>query len=205
MWKSVVKVFCIITIFGGALLLYSYESPGWNYNSKLSADDCIKLDENLIGLGDFLVRYIENSSTDCTNPYFPTMHIRFLRPHNAWLQIVRTNVDGYRVFIDSVDKNTNPELYPFYTMDDDFYDAPLWTYRIWHDGVEWVAHLYPISIDFHSKVVTFSQGLLWGFRFGNYRLRPVTIKPTIISRNDIESDWLIFKNGLNGYRMEVVE
>ncbi|WP_341794558.1 hypothetical protein [Rickettsia endosymbiont of Rhinocyllus conicus] len=41
--------------------------------------------------------------------------------HNAWLQIVRTDSSDKKLqkFID-----TNVELHPFYTLEQDFYDAP---------------------------------------------------------------------------------
>lgn len=212
--KMLMKLSIIILIIG--FLIYSWESPDINHNSKLNIRDCIALDEKKIQIGDFTVSYNENSSTDCINPYFPSIHISFRKQHNAWLHIVGTNHENYKVFIDSVDSNKYPELYPFYQKDDnpysefasknnDFYDAPLWSYRIWHQEVEWVGHAYPIEIDDISRSITFYEGIRWGFKFGNYRLRPQMIIPTVIGKNDIKSDWEIFKTALGGYSLVIVE
>jgi hypothetical protein len=150
------------------------------------------------------------------NPYFPSISISFGKKHNAWLHIVRTNSENYRVFIDSVDKNEYPKLYPFYQKldnpysefagsDNNFYDAPLWTYRIWHPEVEWIGHAYPVNVDYQLKVVSFYQGIRWGFKIGNYRLRPIAIKPTVVGKYAVECDWNIFKSELDGYKMAIVE
>jgi len=197
-------------------LIYSWESPDINYNSKLSVNDCIKLDEKNLEVQDFKINYIENSSTDCINPYFPSIHISFGKKHNAWLHIIRTNHENYKVFIDSVDSNKYPELYPFYQKSDnpysefasknnDFYDAPLWLYRIWDPELEWVGHAYPVEIDEISRSITFYKGIRWGFKFGNYRLRPQMITPTVIGKDDIEFDWEILKTALDDYRLMIVE
>ena len=152
-----------ITLLIIGIFAYTWESPDINYNSKLSVSDCIALDEKNIMLGDFIIRYSENSSPDCVNPYFPSIHINFSGKHNAWLHIVRTNDENYRIFIDSVDKNKYPELYPFYQKldnpysefalgDGDFYDAPLWIYKLWQPEVEWIGHAYPVDVDYQSRV-----------------------------------------------------
>lgn len=207
-------IFLILLMIG--FLLYSWESPDINYNSKLSVNDCIKLDEKNLEVQDFKINYIENSSPNCINPYFPSIHISFKKEHNAWLHIVRTNDKNYKVFIDSVDKDKYPDLYPFYNKidnpysefssgDNDFYDAPLWFYRIWHPEIEWVGHAYPVQVDDISRSITFYEGIRWGFKFGSYRLRPSMILPTIIGRNNIESDWEVFKTALDGYKLMIIE
>ena len=178
--------------------------------------DCIQLDEKNLKVGDFTIRYSENSSPDCINPYFPSIHINFSGKHNAWLHIVRTNHENYRVFIDSVDKNKYPELYPFYQKidnpysefasgDGDFYDAPIWFYKLWQPEVEWIGHAYPVDVDYQSRVVRFYGGISWGFKFGNYRLRPSIILPTTIGGSEIKSDWEILKSALDGYNFAIVE
>jgi hypothetical protein len=55
------------------------------------------------------------------------------------------------------------------------------------------------------KIVNFYEGIQWGFKFGNYKLRPQMISPTVIGKNDIESDWWIFKNALGTYKLVIVE
>lgn len=201
-------------LLGVIFWIYSWESPAQNDNSQLGVADCIDNGDKVeVRFSQFNVSYVENSSESCVNPYFPSIKISSTIQHNAWLHIVRTNNKDWEVFIDTVDKDKYPKLYPFYTKidnpysqfksDNNFYDAPLWSYRLWHDETIWIGNAYPIEIDDKAKVITFSQGISWGFKFGNFKLRPSIIHPKNI--NVLTDDLEIFKQALSGYKIEIID
>ena len=76
----------------------------------------------------FQIDYIEDSSKELQNSYFPSIYIKSIDKVDAWLQIIRTDSieEKLKILIDSADKKKYPEIYPFYCLGNSFYDAPRW-------------------------------------------------------------------------------
>jgi hypothetical protein len=94
----------ILLLSGFIIYCYSWQSPTINYDTKYSPEECINLDLNkkhTLAVSDFDIEYVENSNSECINPYFPSIKIHSKSVHNAWLQVVRTNHQKWEVFIDS--------------------------------------------------------------------------------------------------------
>lgn len=134
---------------------------------------------------DFEVNYIEHATNNCINPHYPAIHITANGSYNAWVQIIflkdrfsRTN----RRFIDS-DK-FNP---PIYTLNKDFYDAPLWslpTFKLWQ------AHTYAVTF-LNGKIIKCIGGIEWGFVFGSTpRMLPIKS----LKQKDWEQDLVILQS-----------
>ena len=129
--KNIFRSICFISIF---LFIFSLFWQDLKINNEVAEDigNCLyKSNYKNLKLnsmeGDFNIFYIPNAPRNCFNPSFPIIHIKLKQEHNAWLQIVRTDSSDKKLqkFID-----TNVELYPFYTLEQDFYDAPLWSYTL---------------------------------------------------------------------------
>jgi hypothetical protein len=196
------KIGIMIFLISLCFYIFNWESKQFNSSSTLSLQNCLNLNQVRKTLDDFEVSYIENSSVQCVNPYFPSIKIHTGEQHNAWLHVVHSNSSDprWRTFVDSVDNSQN--LYPFYTYEDDFYDAPLWIYKLW-DNLKWEGHAYPVQVDHELKTIEFFSGVKWGFELGNFRLRPQMTLPELITQEDIWRDWEIFQEMLTGYKIKI--
>ena len=144
----------------------------------------------------FYVNYVESANKDASNPYFPAIHIQTDVFHSGWLQVVRTNTE-LKCFID-----TYPEGYPFYTLDQDFYDAPLWTYvLLWHKSMLWEGHAYAVKVDDKEKTIMCFGGIGWGFGLKWYALYPEMIKPFSLGNDEWKKDWEVLKDGFKNYKI----
>ena len=152
---------------------------------------------------DFVINYIENSGVDCINPYFPSIHITTKSEHNAWIQIVRTNcIDPeFQEFVDAADFRTYPSIFPFYTKNQDFYDAPFWNYSLMRKPLTfWNAHVYAVMVDDATGIITPTGGIQWGFTFSYFRIMPKMIVPSALNPLNWEQDWTVFQSTLNTYK-----
>ncbi len=94
----------LILLSGFIIYCYSWQSSPINYDPKYKIEDCINLDLNkkhTLAVSNFDIEYVENSNSECINPYSPSIKIHSKSVHNAWLQVVHTNHEKWRVFIDS--------------------------------------------------------------------------------------------------------
>jgi len=117
-------------------------------------------------------------------PYFPYISIEtdLIQNHTAWLQIIHTDNDEWRLFIDA-----DKDLWPFYNYNKILYDSPLWRYKLWTKPLSyWEAHTYSVNIS--DNVIKFLGGVKWGFGLSNYRLRPIIVEPSTLSIEDFKKD-----------------
>lgn len=179
-------------IMGLATAVYKTKNPGFNPARTLTIHQAI-FDHNPIHItlvgGDTTldVHYVARSARKTVNPNFPSIHLATSTPHNAWLHIVRNDAGGANTFIDA-----SEALYPAYTYDQDFYDAPCWNSSLWSKPLRyWHGHAYPVEIDNENKTIRFVDGgVHWGFQMPFFTFGPRAIVPRIVSdeekRDDIE-------------------
>lgn len=200
--KNIFRSICFISIFTLILLWQDLK-----INNEVAEDigNCLyKSNYKNLELnsreGDFNISYIPNAPRNCFNPSFPIIHIKLKQEHNAWLQIVRTDSSDKKLqkFID-----TNVELHPFYTLDQDFYDAPLWYYTLFSKPLTyWTAHTYAVKIDHQNKTIKIIGGIKWGFRLAYFPIKPQMILPSSLDTNDWQIDIEVFKQALVGYKID---
>lgn len=135
------------------------------------------------------------------NPYFPIIHIKTDQEHNAWLHIIRTDCldAALQEFIDS----DGAAQSSFYTLNQDFYDAPLWRYMLFSKPLSyWIGHAYAVKVDHEKKTIKVIGGIKWGFRLSFFPIKPQMILPSYLHLEDWQSDWEVFKRELKGYKFE---
>ncbi|MCX4079794.1 hypothetical protein N7280_04065 [Rickettsia rhipicephali] len=129
--KSILKLTIFLSIF--LLTLYGvnfalhWHNPDVNNEVADDIGNCLyknahkSLQVNSMGIT-FNISYTPNAEKDCFNPSFPIIHIKTDAKYNAWLHIIRTDCSDKELqeFIDG-DIKLN---YPFYTLEQDFYDSP---------------------------------------------------------------------------------
>lgn len=146
---------------------------------------------------DFHIALAPNADSNCINPHFPAIHIKTIEPHNAWIHIVRTdnNHDELKVFVDAVNMQS-----PFYTLEQDFYDAPLWRYSLLSKPLSyWKGHAYAVMIGPDKKTIKFIGGVSWGFELSYLHIYPQKIFPDSLTFDDWKRDFLLFEEKLKTY------
>lgn len=209
------KILIILTLFGiisclvvTVKFIYYWKSPAVNYNAQLDTHNCIYSGTynkaNISSMNQFFdVHYVENSNKYCINPYFPVVRITTKSNHNAWLHIVYTDSKALnlRQSIDAPDLTKYPFIYPFYTLHQDFYDDPLWSYTLFSKPLNfWEGHAYAVEIDHKNKTIKCIGGIKWGFRLSFFHLRPQMIAPGSLRQQDWKNDWQFFKKELKEYK-----
>lgn len=151
---------------------------------------------------DISLDYIENSPLNCKNPYFPSIHIIAKDSHSGWIQIVHTDSKDYGSFLDTI-----PSIFPFYTREQNFYDAPMWNYSLFHKPLStWTAHAYAVQIDDKNKRIICIGGIEWGFKLNYFNVYPQMIKPTTLSLENWNKDGeSLIKTGFHGYQNALKE
>ena len=201
----------MIAIFSTLILCiaaaYQWQAPDANWGRERNAWECIYNDplRKRFDFQDFAVDLVENSSPKCINPYFPTIYIQTIKPHNAWLHIVYTDskeAEGrLKVFIDSENLGKNKSPYPFYSLEKDFYDAPLWKYTLFYKPLSfWRGHAWAVLIDRKNKTIKPIGGICWGFKLSYTKLRPTFISPSSLDKNTWVEDWSVVQTKLDGFR-----
>lgn len=184
--------------------IYARMNPVPNWTQKGSIDDCfLSSPHRVISLkslgSDFSVRLIENASLDCANPNFPIIEITSGPDVNAWLQIVRTDSKNKKekVFVDSCD-----EIFPFYTLQEKFIDAPHWGSSFFKKYLsKWVGHAYAINLDKTKKELKVIGGVEWGFRLPYFSFGPKALQPRGLSIDSWNIDKVEFKKHLLDYKI----
>ncbi len=192
----------IITVLAFGLLLcsayyvYQWESAPVNMQRTMSMHESIHNGVHArVKIDFFDVHYVEHSPSASINPGFPSIHISTDVQHNAWLHVVYTDAydpkNGKKgwVFIDAL-----PDTFPFYSLEKDFYDAPLWTFSFFKGPLSsWEGHAYPVFVDYDNKTIQYLGGIGWGFTLSRFSFRPKTIKPHLLLDADWQQDWLMLR------------
>jgi len=178
-------------------IAYDWKSPGVNQAAQRSIHQCIHdgphNTDTLTSMGHlFIAHYVEHTAKDCINPHFPLIHISTNEDHNAWLHIVRTDCRSepkLRQFVDAAD-----EVFPLYTLQQDFYDAPCWSYTLFSKPLSfWIGHAYAVRVDHENKTIRCIGGVEWGFKFSYLPVHPQMIFPRALALQDWQEDWPVFK------------
>ncbi len=187
-----------------------WKSPDVNLSSERSIHTCIHSDNSKLHfkLGaqpgkHFEIDLIENSKPDCLNPYFPSIHIQMNDKHNAWVHIVYTDsiIPQLQMFIDAENKDNPNSAYPFYTYEQYFLDAPLWTYSLFSKPLSlWKGHAFAVKVDHENKAITCIGGIEWGFLLSPTRLRPKAINPKLLDEQAWKKAWQLLQEALPGYK-----
>ncbi len=196
------RIFITLSTIAFVIFIYLIINSKININPKLNIGDCISADSNNVTIvnKELRISYIEKASSRCLNPNFPAIHIFTTNKHNAWLQIVFTDSTDPKLqeFIDSSSDN-----YPFYSFEQDYYDAPLWEYSIISKPLSfWKAHTYAIKLDRKNQIIEFVKGVEWGFTFTKFALHPKFTKPRILKQSDWQQDLQIFNREFSKYKIK---
>lgn len=150
----------------------------------------------------FEISFVANTEQQYINPYFPAIHITTNVKHNAWIHIVYTDAKdkALRMFIDSENPNKENSIYPFYTFESGFYDAPFWTYSLFSRPLNfWKGNAFALDIDHQNRTVKCLGGIEWGFKLHFLTIRPVAINPKLLNQVDWNKIWPFIKEQLPRY------
>jgi hypothetical protein len=201
----------VITLLSFMILwLTTWTTPEVNLYAERSIHTCIHDDNSKLQLridlepgSHFDISFVENTKSDCLNPYFPSIHIQASQSHDAWVHIVYTDSTAlkWRIFIDAEDKDNNNSAYPFYTYEQDFYDAPLWRYSLLTKPISvWKGHVFAVKVDHKNKIIKCIGGIEWGFALSPLRLYPKAIHPKLLGEYAWHQAWIILEKKLSGYK-----
>lgn len=205
--KKILVVGFLLAIVGFAWYASQWESPSLNRAYTKSAhqalyeSDYYTLAYSTMGT-QFLVSVAPHAPNEAINPHFPIIHMKTPAPHNAWLHIVRTDSKNrnLRRFIDSVENAEG--IYPFYSLEQDFYDTPLWRYTLFDKPLSfWNGYAYAVQVDRQAKTIKCVGGIAWGFRLSDFSLRPEALPPKSISTAEWKRDWQFFKEELENFTL----
>ena len=204
MFAILITLLCFLIIWLG-----TWKSPDVNHSGDTNIHTCIHSDDRKLhfkldagGGNNFDVYLVENSKQNCLNPYFPSIHIQASQPHNSWVHIVYTDSKApeWRTFIDAANIDSSGSTYPFYTYEQDFYDAPLWTYSLFNKPLRfWKGHGFAVKVDHQNKSIHCIGGIEWGFELSDFRLRPKTTDPRLLNKEHWEKAWQILQEKLPDY------
>lgn len=104
------------------------------------------------------------------------------------------------MFIDSEDPLNENSIYPFYSLESDFYDAPLWTYSFFNKSLSfWKGHAFALYTNHQNKIVMNLGGIEWGFELSFLRIKPIEINPKLLNHTDWNIAWQLIKGELPEY------
>jgi hypothetical protein len=185
MTKRLILLFSIVGLILCLYTLFNWRPAGLNRSCPTSIKASIQQDPNAFHLNLvpensprkeplFQVHFVSNSKPHCLNPTFPAIHIHTKTQHNAWIHIVYTDCPQWQIFIDAPSQTQ-----PFYSWEQDFYDAPLWNYSLFHKPLSfWKGHVFAVQVG--NKIVKCLGGVEWGFQLLLTELRPVSITPRLL-------------------------
>lgn len=184
-----------------AMFFYNWKNPEFNRSSTKSIHQCIyggaHHNKKISSMGNvFDINYVSKATIDCINPYFPAIHMVTNGMHNAWVHIVYTNCSNFELQ-KFIDMGKDPDICPFYTLEQDFYDAPHWSYTFFKKPLTmWKGHAYAVQIDHQKRVIQCVGGIEWGFFLDNYSFYPKHISPSALTMQNWEKDASLFKEKL---------
>jgi hypothetical protein len=171
--------------------IFFYTMPLKKANPKFSVYECFKKfpyqSLELKSLNNkFTVKYISNSPSECINPLFPSIQIESNDAKiDAWLQIIYTDSNDVstKLFIDSYQS-----LFPLYTRDPVFYDAPLWNISSSVLPLSyWKAHTYALKQ--YKQTFSIIGAIKWGFAVEKSDAPvPELIFPEIMTDTELAKD-----------------
>jgi len=147
--------------------------------------DCFDKKNNIISLKYknynkilFDIKFIKNTNKYCINAKFPAIKININQTINGWIQIVYSDAKDpkYKIFVD-----TTENLFPYYTKDQEFFDAPFWHIGVFfHPLSFWEAHTFAF-IKKNKKIFVIG-GIGWGFRLKVFNRTPIPIPPFLLGK-----------------------
>ncbi len=185
------------------LKLASWKNPEMPKKPALNIHEAIYNDGKFCTIENqfFKINYVKNSSSSSINPGFPSIHITVKEKCDGWLHLVYIDSTSSKKVVTFVD--TTAEIYPMYTMQDDFYDAPYWKFTLISRPLNyWKGHAYPVVVNVANKVIYFNKGIEWGFMLQIFKTEPKSIIPRVLNDIEIRKDleWLesshAFSSGL---------
>ncbi len=210
--SKIVFTIILLGVLSLGFYAYNWQSPDVNQSAADNLHQCIYKSDNKRSLkvsslnNEFTITYVENSNHDCFNPNFPAIHITTKDKHKAWLHVVytdRNDINDNQVFVDTVDPDKAPAIYPFYNLGEEFYDAPLWRYSLFSKPLSyWKGHAWAVEVDRKNKTIKPIGGVSWGFNLSHFKIRPICITPSALNEDDWVNDWQIFKMKLDKVRVQ---
>ncbi|MEZ5315063.1 MAG: hypothetical protein R3E91_02475 [Chlamydiales bacterium] len=204
---KIVFTIILLCVLSLGFYAYNWQSPDVNQSASSNLHQCIyksddKSNLKVISLNnEFVITYVENSDHDCFNPYFPAIHITTQAKHNAWLHVVytdRNDIKDNQIFVDT---DKAPDIYPFYNLGQEFYDAPLWRYSLFSKPLSyWKGHAWAVEVDHENKTIKPVGGVSWGFNLSYFQIRLICITPSALNEDDWVNDWQIFKMKLSEFK-----
>jgi hypothetical protein len=205
--SKVILTIILLGVLSLGFYAYNWQSPDVNQSAADNLHQCIYKSDDKRNLkvrslnNEFDITYVENSGYDCFNPNFPAIHITSKAKHNAWLHVVytdRNDIKDNQIF---VDPDKAPNIYPFYNLGQEFYDAPLWRYSLLSKPLSyWKGHAWAVEVDHENKTIKPIGGISWGFNLLHFKIRPTWITPSTLNQDDWLNDWQIFKTKLSGFK-----
>ena len=211
--SKIVFTIILLGVLSLGFYAYNWQSPDVNQSSSSNLHQCIYKSKDKRNLkvrslnNEFAITYVENSDHHCFNPRFPAIHITTQAKHNAWLHVVYTDhndIKDNQIFVDTVDPDKAPDIYPFYNLGQEFYDAPLWRYSLLSKPLSyWKGHAWAVEVDRENKTIKPVGGVSWGFNLSYFQIRPICIIPSALNGDDWVNDWQIFKTKLNEFEVRI--
>ena len=127
----------------------------------------------------FKIQIIESGPDFCINPGFPIIVVETEPKADAWIQVIYTNSELGN-FLD-YDPKITPK--PFYSFNNYFYDAPLWSLD---NNLIWKANLFSVKLDENKKIIQIIGGIQWGFEIKDGKV--LTMKPSLLDEIAWELD-----------------
>lgn len=197
---KIINIFIILIIL---VFAYTYNIKKIIATQPLSIHDCIydNPHKNII-INDFEINYLENSPKNCINPNFPSIHIVGKANYNAWLHLIYTDAKDPKRTINWCYIDADKNNYPFYTVEKDFYDAPLWGSSFFKRPLSyWKGHAWAVFVDFSQCTIQIVEGFEWGFEWKRFR-KPKALTPRLLSLKDWNADFKQFETFLQYYKIE---
>lgn len=208
--SKIVFTIILLVVLSLGFYAYNWQSPDVNQAASSNLHQCIYKSNDKRNLkvrslnNEFAITYVENSDHDCFNPNFPAIHITTRPAHNAWLHVVytdRNDIKDNQIFVDTVDPDKAPDIYPFYNLGQEFYDAPLWRYSLFSKPLSyWKGHAWAVELNRENKTIKPIGGVSWGFNLSYFQIRPICITPSALNEDDWVNDWQIFKTKLSEFK-----
>lgn len=193
---SMKKILFISILLVVMRLFHKYNHVPIQPENIQNIHDCIYSSYPIrVNIKNFIINYIEHSGEQCVNPGFPSIHIQSKLPCDGWLHIIHSDNKYLSSKPNGEFIDASPTLFPFYTLEKDFYDAPYWFYTFFYKPLfYWKGHAYAVQINHEQKIITVVGGIEWGFTFSIFAFKPQTIRPRELSKIELSQDLKVFSS-----------